>query len=235
MIGTVSKAFVTALRASNLIDKENVSVVLANDNGEGTVNTALPAVAVAVKGTERENGEFIGGMIDNEYIVQLAVISSFDNQAASEDDDHQFNQMDLAYKVMLYISACARGFIKTSSGEWVPLNFFQKLMEDHDFNVNYKGTETEQTRGMQNELAVEVFVTRLIYLCKFIDKSTAELPSAILDQIDLNCLCRNEYKYLNSEAGDRITTEDSEKILVPIPLKRYDRIIYDPNKAKTNG
>lgn len=85
MSGEICKAIVTALRASELVDENNVSIVLANDNGEGTVNTDLPAIAVSVKGTERDTGEFIGGMIYNQYIVQLSVITPFENQAASPD------------------------------------------------------------------------------------------------------------------------------------------------------
>ena len=56
MSGEICKAIVTALRASELVDENNVSIVLANDNGEGTVNTDLPAIAVSVKGTERDTG-----------------------------------------------------------------------------------------------------------------------------------------------------------------------------------
>lgn len=172
MIGSVTKAFVEALRGSQLIDENNVSVVLANDNGEGTVNTALPAVAIAIKGTEMDDvtGQYIGGLIQNEYIVQLAVIVPFDNQAASFDDNHQYDQMDLAYRVMMYIGACARGYIKTDGGTVIPLHYFDELRQKWEFSMLYSGTETEQTRGMEREMQVEVFVTRLIYRCKIVNK-----------------------------------------------------------------
>lgn len=172
MIGSVTKAFVEALRGSQLIDENNVSVVLANDNGEGTVNTALPAVAIAIKGTEMDDvtGQYIGGLIQNEYIVQLAVIVPFYNQAASFDDNHQYDQMDLAYRVMMYIGACARGYIKTEGGTVIPLHYFDELRQKWEFSMLYSGTETEQTRGMEREMQVEVFVTRLIYRCKLVNK-----------------------------------------------------------------
>lgn len=173
MIGTITEAFINAIRASQLVDEENISVVIANDNGEGTVNTALPAVAVAVKGTEKDTGEAIGGMPFNEYLVQLAVITNFDNQAASDDDKHQYRQMDLAYKLMIYLHQARNG------------EFFKELREGYDFQMAYKGVETEQTRAMERELGeVDVFVFRLMYICTFLSKEVMDMtPSAELKEI----------------------------------------------------
>jgi hypothetical protein len=190
MSGEICKAIVTALRASELVDENNVSIVLANDNGEGTVNTDLPAIAVSVKGTERDTGEFIGGMIYNQYIVQLSVITPFENQAASPDDDHQYDQMNLAYKVMLYMAACSRGVIKNSAGEWVPLDFFTELRQKYGFTLLYKETETYQTIAMEREMAnIPVHNTRLIYMANFVDNSTYEQDSFLCDAIEMKCLC----------------------------------------------
>lgn len=196
MIGSVTKAFITALRESNLIEKENVSVVIANDDGEGTVNTALPAIAIFVRGNDRDVGEFIGGLIQNEYIVQLAVITPFDNQAASADDDTQYDSMDLPYKVMTYIAQCARGSVKTEDGKWVPVDYFKKLGADYDFNINYRGLETEQTRAMEREMGdIDVFVTRLIYVCNFVSKELVERgDSAPLEGFTLDCGCGTTIK-----------------------------------------
>lgn len=193
MIGDICKAFVEALRASEMVEKENISVVLANDNGEGTVNTALPAVAVCVKNSERDSGMYIGGVIENDFIVQLAVITAFDNQAASADVDHQYDQMNLAYKIMMYIAKCQRGYINSPWG-WKKLTFFDDLRVKYNFSLTYKGTETESTRGMQNEMQEEVFVTRLIYVCKFTSKELAseeERPGAILQYggVHMDCGC----------------------------------------------
>lgn len=182
MIGTVSRVFVDAIRDWALVPVDNISVVLANDNGEGTVNTALPAVAVAVKGTEDSRTQWIGGMIEQDYVVQLIVITNFDNQAASPDLNHQYNMMDLSYKLMLYINSIKNG----------PL--FEQLMKDYDFSINFRGVETEQTRGMENEMEIEVFVHRLVYLCKFVSKESSIEPGEILpeDGIDMNCLCETQ-------------------------------------------
>jgi hypothetical protein len=175
MIGAVTKAFVEAIRASELVEADNISVVLANDDGEGTVNTALPAIAVAVKGSDNEKGEFISGMPENEYIVQLAVITNFDNQAASEDMDHQFDQMDIAYNLMLYLH----------KAQYMP--FFDDLRKKYDFSMKYNGVETQQTRGMASDFEIDVFVFRLVYTCTFLskeimdDRAKAPLEKVIME------------------------------------------------------
>lgn len=172
MIGTVTEAFIEAIRASDLVCSENISVVIANDNGEGTVNTALPAVAISVKGYNRSTGEFIGGVPYTEYLVQVIVITDFDNQAASEDMRHQYNNMDLSYRVMLYLNQLRL------------TDFFSELRKTADFSYLYEGIETEQTRGMVRELGEkDVFVHRLIYRCTFMDKQTiCNRPGAVLPE-----------------------------------------------------
>lgn len=184
MIGSITKAIVESLRASEIIDAENISVVIANDDGEGTVNTALPAIAVAIKGSENSNtGEFIGGTITDEYIVQLAVIINFDNQAAADDEDFQYSQMDLANDIKLYM---AKSFYS---------EYFKELRENYDFSMSYKGKETEQKRAMERELGeVDVFIFRLIYCCKTIQKSMLERPGAILPEnvVIMQCGCNEE-------------------------------------------
>lgn len=210
MIGEVCKVIVDALRASELVAANNVSVVLANDNGEGTINTELPAIAVSVKGTEHASGEFIGGMIYNQYIVQVSVITAFDNQAASPDDNHQYNQMDLAYKVMLYLAACNRGMVKSTTGEYIPLPYFKELREKYGFSLLYRETETYQTLAMEREIAeLPVHSTRLIYMANFIDKEMNEDDSFILEAVDMKCMC------------DTVSA-NAEKII-------------EPNIATTNG
>lgn len=217
MIGSISKAFVEAIRASQLVADENISVVLANDNGEGTVNTALPAIAVTVKGTERDNGQYIGGLIDNEFIVQLITIVSFDNQAASEDSDFQYDQMDLHYKLMRYIDKIQTG------------PFFRDLMSAHDFSLSYKGTETEQSRGFHRDVEVEVQVARLVYCCKFLSKEAiCERPGAWLPA-DGICINLEDFQiippkpdvpdtnfYLTTEDDKYILTEDGRQIQIQI-------------------
>ena len=120
----------------------------------------------------------------------MSVITPFDNQAASPDDDHQYDQMNLAYKVMLYMAACSRGVIKNSEGEWVPLDFFTELRQKYGFTLLYKETETYQTLAMKREMAeLPVHNTRLIYVANFVDKSTYEQDSFLCDAVEMKCLC----------------------------------------------
>lgn len=177
MIGTVTQAFVEALRASEFLENGNVSVVIANDNGEGTVNTALPAVGVSVKGVDREIGEYIGGMIEQQYIVQLIVMTLLDNPSASEDEGYQYEQMDLHYKVMLYVNQVRHA------------EFFRTLMQNHDFNINFRGVETEQTRGMGRDFETKVNVHRLVYVCEFLSKESNLDTMIDLEHVEMNCQC----------------------------------------------
>lgn len=181
MIGSITKALIESLRASELVSNENISVVIEDDNGEGIVNTALPAIAISVKNSETGSGQFIGGMLQNQYRIQLAVITALDNIAGSPDEDHQYEQLDLAYKVMLYL-------YKVQHSE-----FFKKLMEGFDFALAYRGTETEQTRGMANELEdIRVNIQRLQYEGTIISK---EIPAgedgATLEDVNVICGCIN--------------------------------------------
>lgn len=195
MQGDIAKAFITALRAGSFVDTENVSTVLANDNGEGTIDTALPAIAVAIKGTEKENGEYIGGLMSDDYIVQIAVITNFDNQAASPDDDYQYEIMNLPGRVKMWLAACSRGYAVAPDGSVSELDFFKELGMKYDFNVNYRGEHTEQTRGMHNKFEQPVFITRLIYLCNFTHKDVGEIPGVLIpdkDHIIMKCGCNSK-------------------------------------------
>lgn len=186
MVGSIAKAIIEALRASKLIDDNNISVVLANDNGEGTINTALPAIAISMKDTEGYSGSYIGGMIQNTYVVQVIVITNFDNQSASPDKDFQYDLMDLPYKVMRYLAACNKGQIRNESNEWVHVPYFDELKKKYDFNLNYKGTLTEQTRGMARDMEIDVFVSRLVYYCSFTSKeSSGDYPKFNINNISI--------------------------------------------------
>lgn len=181
MIGSITKALIEAFRASELVAQENISVVIEDDNGEGVVNTALPAIAISVKNSETGSGQFIGGMIQNQYRVQVAVITALDNIAASPDEEHQYDQLDLAYKVMLYLYRVQH------------TEFFKNLMEGFDFALAYHGTETEQTRGMANELEdIRVNIQRLQYEATIISKEIpAGADGAVLGYVDVICGCIN--------------------------------------------
>lgn len=180
MIGSITKAFIEALRDSELVCMENVAVVIANDNGEGTVNTELPAIAVSVKGNAINGGQYIGGLLENEFIVQIIVITRFDNQNASPDMGHQYNDMNLSYKVMRYLN-------KVSNSD-----YFKQLRDDFDFSYTFRGIETNQTRGMRSEFEIEVFVHKLIYTVKIIDKETSNdnTVNIILPDGGVHMLCK---------------------------------------------
>lgn len=178
MIGIVSKAYIETLRYSQLANDYNISLIIANDSGESIVNTALPAIAVCVKGSARgSDGQYIGGLINDDLIIQLAVITNFDNPNVADDDNYQYDQLDLSAKIRDYIASESKNDI------------FTELGKKYDFSPVYQGIEVEQTRGMRNDFEIKVNVHKIIYTAKFIDKEQLcnSGNSAILEEVDMIC------------------------------------------------
>lgn len=196
MVGTVTYAIVEALRTAGFVDAENVSVVAANDDGQGVVNTALPALAVNIQRTEEDGQQYIGGMIQNDYLLQVSCIINFDNAAFSPDDDTQKENLNLGYRVMRYLAACDRGYYRDSLGNAVNITLFDELKQNYDFHLQYRGLETYQTRAFSRDVGEqEVMVERVMFRVTFVTKDMDDTFGDTLEAVHMKCGCKNTTIY----------------------------------------
>lgn len=172
MLGEVVKAYVELLRSSPVICDNKISVCLANDDNEGMINVALPALAVGILDSP-EATRYIGGNIQDNIIITFSVITKMNNPSLTPDGGRQYNAISLAYEV--------RNFLE-SNVDTSPL--FEDLRKMFDFYATYKEMKSWKSKAFHKELATTVDVLTVVYYGTLFDKRqvlcrpTAEVSEA---------------------------------------------------------
>lgn len=173
MIGTLTDTFVAALREAPVVTENGVNVSVMNDEGQGLVNTPLPAVVVHVRNSNKPT-VFIRGGICDWFDVSLNVLVDFDNYSVTPDGGIQTKMRNMAYEIRRYIEKVKRG----------PL--FSTLIDEYDFFPLYRGIETYQTAAFVGTVGKDIDVFRILYQCTALDKQNLEDEYVMFDSKQIN-------------------------------------------------
>lgn len=165
---------IKTLRGDKTLKSAKVSVLAVSVDETQTVNTPLPAVAIAFD--ESMDAEvFIGGMVKDKLSIRLCVMVDLTNFSWSQDGSEQSRMMSLAHSV--------RNAVEKAKGTKV----FDELYKKYDFFPIYQGFKTYQRIGMRNEFQKEISVVEIVYQTTMLDKSLyAETnPTCTVEQVDI--------------------------------------------------
>lgn len=165
---------IKTLRGDKALKSAKVSVLAVSVDETQTVNTPLPAVAIAFD--ESMDAEvFIGGMIKDKLSIRLCVMVDLTNFSWSQDGSEQSRMMSLAHSV--------RNAVEKAKGTKV----FDELYKKYDFFPIYQGFKTYQRIGMRKEFQKEISVVEIVYQTTMLDKSLyAETnPTCTVEQVDI--------------------------------------------------
>lgn len=181
MFGTISRVFVEVLRNGNLVPDERLysDIVLLNNEYSMIVNTQFPIIGVFVSSSSSNDWGYVGTLQGFNCIVQLVVITPFDNPAASSDDDVQYDYIDLSGKVIRYIAKAKRE------------GAFKELSDKYGFSFVFSGIDADSPRYKTNKQEYEVVQHNLVYTGKgfMLDLDKDINQTAPIEQIDINCQC----------------------------------------------
>lgn len=177
MDGKVNQAFVNALRSFDLVKNENMGIVIAGEDGEVIINTALPAIAVHTRGLDSNSGTYIGGTFQQGYSIDVCVIINLDNFSASPDNYFQYNQMDLAYRLANLLNKY----------EYIP--FFDELRKEHDFSMVLNGIRSDVRRGFIRDMEdIKLKVYKINFRAGFLNKDLIEENTGLpLERVEIEC------------------------------------------------
>lgn len=174
MFGEVMDIIVKTIRGAKELKPAKLSVIAITTDETQTVNTPLPAVAVAFE--ESMNADvFIGGMIRDRFNIRICVMADLTNFSWSADGGEQAKLLSLAHSV--------RNVIEKAKAT----KAYSELYAKYDFYPLYKGFRTYQRIAMRNDFKKEISVIELVYQTTMLDKCLkADMnPTCTVEQVDI--------------------------------------------------
>lgn len=177
MVGYVSDAVASALKAWPTLKQANVLPVRATEGQSVVINTPLPAIIINVAGDDNdgESDLFFGGGIRQHFELRLLVVLPVTNYSFSFDKGSQAEVLDLSDDVI-------RCMERTT--------MLDDLRTKRDFSIQYSHTSTETTYATRGANSVTVEVHRIIYkgsveFDPYNDKELRPITDVTLEKVEI--------------------------------------------------